>query len=93
MLFDQLFTAMVIPFVFSFWMMTTGIARLINSFDLKKLGVSAWGWLLALGIAMVAFGFITLFSPVATALALGLMVGIVFLVEGVDYIIKAIFNS
>ncbi len=54
---------------------------------------SSHGLVLALGIAMVAFGFITLFSPVATALALGLMVGIVFLVEGVDYIIKAIFNS
>lgn len=93
MLFDQFFTAMVIPFIFSFWLMMTGITRLINSFDLKKLGFSGWGWLLALGILMIAFGFISLFSPVATALALGMMVGIVFVFEGVNAVFKAIFYN
>lgn len=93
MMFDQFFTAMVIPFIFSFWLMMTGITRTINSFDLKKLGVGGWGWLLALGILMIALGFISLFSPVSTAFALAMVVGIVFIFEGVNAVIKALFYN
>lgn len=93
MIFDQFFTAMVIPFIFSFWLMMTGITRTLNSFDMKKIGVVGWGWMLALGILMIVLGFISLFSPISTAIALGMVVGIVFIFEGVNAVFKALFYN
>ncbi len=48
--------AALIPFVFGMWVLFTGIAKLISSLDMKRLGIPGWGWFTALGVLLIVFG-------------------------------------
>ena len=61
----------------------------VSSFDLRALGVRAWGWILAVGILLTLAGFICLMDPWVSVAAMGMTVGIVFLLEGVSSIVYA----
>ena len=49
LLFNNAFTMLTLPFLFGMWLLMSGISKAVNSFDLKALGVSGWGWFLAFG--------------------------------------------
>ena len=44
----------------------------------------AWGWVLALGIVLTAAGFVCMMDPWVSVAAMGVTVGLVFLLEGVS---------
>ena len=58
LLFNQTFTLLSLPFLFTFWLLFSGISRFVNSFDLKALGVRGWGWTTVMGAILMAAGFI-----------------------------------
>lgn len=64
LLFNQWFTKLSLPFLFALWLLFSGISRFVSSFDLRALGVRAWGWVLALGIILMIAGFVCI-GPVA----------------------------
>ena len=66
-----------------------GVSQCVSSFDLRALGVRAWGWILAVGILLTLAGFICLMDPWVSVAAMGMTVGIVFLLEGVSSIVYA----
>ena len=80
LLFNQWFTMLSLPFLFTLC---------VSSFDLRALGVRAWGWILAVGILLTLAGFICLMDPWVSVAAMGMTVGIVFLLEGVSSIVYA----
>lgn len=41
----------------------SGIGRFVSAFDLRALGVRAWGWVLAIGILFTAAGIICMMDP------------------------------
>ena len=90
-LFDQVFTMLTLPFVFGMWLICTGITRFVNSFDLQRCGVRGWGWFTALGLLMTAAGVISFIDPVAGAMALGIVLGISLILEGIAAILRACF--
>ena len=47
LLFNQWFTMLSLPFLFTIWLLFSGISRFVSAFDLRALGVRAWGWVLA----------------------------------------------
>lgn len=49
LLFNQWFTMMSLPFLFTLWLLFSGVSRFVSAFDLRALGVRGWGWLLAIG--------------------------------------------
>ena len=57
LLFNQWFTLLSLPFIFTVWLMFSGISRFVSAFDLHALGVRGWGWVLAVGILLMAAGF------------------------------------
>ena len=59
LLFNQWFTLLSLPFIFTVWLMFSGISRFVSAFDLHALGVRSWGWVLAVGILLMAAGFIS----------------------------------
>ena len=89
LLFNQWFTMMSLPFLFALWLLFSGISRFVSAFDLKALGVRSWRWILAVGIVLMIAGFICMMDPWVSVAAIGLTVGLVFLLEGVSSIVYA----
>ena len=58
LLFNQWFTLLSLPFLFTVWLIFSGISRFVSAFDLHALGVRGWGWVLAVGILLMGAGFI-----------------------------------
>ncbi len=78
-----------LPFVFAFWILMAGVNRIVGSFALKELGSHDWGWILAIGVLGVLFGFSLLFSPVVSALTLSVILGCVFFWQGISAVCLA----
>ena len=89
LLFNQWFTMLSLPFLFTIWLLFSGISRFVSAFDLHALGVRSWGWVLAIGILLIVGGFICMMDPWVSVVAIGITVGIVFILEGVSAIICA----
>lgn len=89
LLFNQWFTLLSLPFLFTVWLMFSGISRFVSAFDLRALGVRGWGWVLAVGILLMVAGFICMMDPWVSAAAVGVTVGMVFLLEGISAIVCA----
>ena len=89
LLFNQWFTLLSLPFLFTVWLMFSGISRFVSAFDLHALGVRSWGWVLAVGILLMVAGFICMMDPWVSAAAVGVTVGLVFLLEGISAIVCA----
>ena len=89
LLFNQWFTLLSLPFIFAVWLMFSCISRFVSAFDLHALGVRGWGWVLAVGILLMVAGFICMMDPWVSVAAMGMTVGIVFLLEGVSSIVYA----
>ena len=89
LLFNQWFTMMSLPFLFTLWLLFSGISRFVSAFDLRAFGVRGWGWVLAIGIILMVAGFICMMDPWVSFAAIGLTVGLVFLMEGVSAIVYA----
>jgi uncharacterized membrane protein HdeD (DUF308 family) len=80
---NQVFTAMTLPFILGMWLIFTGISGFVNSFDLRRFGVRGWGWFTAIGAVLAAAGFFSMMDPLAGAITLSVIVGILFILEGV----------
>ena len=89
LLFNQWFTLLSLPFLFTVWLMFSGISRFVSAFDLHALGVRGWGWVLAVGILLMVAGFLCMMDPWVSAAAVGVTVGLVFLLEGISAIVCA----
>ena len=93
LLFNQWFTLLSLPFIFTVWLMVSGISRFVSAFDLHALGVRGWGWVLAVGILLMAAGFICMMDPWVSVAAVGVTVGLVFLLEGISAIVYACISG
>ena len=89
LLFNQWFTLLSLPCIFTVWLVFSGISRFVSAFDLHALGVRGWGWVLAVGILLMGAGFICMMDPWVSAAAVGVTVGVVFLLEGISAIVCA----
>ena len=89
LLFNEWFTMLSLPFLFTLWLLFSGISRFVSAFDLKALGIRNWGWSLAVGIILMLAGFICMMDPWVSIAAVGMTVGLVFLLEGISSIIYA----
>ena len=89
LLFNQWFTMMSLPFLFTLWLLFSGVSRFVSAFDLRALGVHEWGWILAVGIILILAGLICMMDPWVSVAAIGVTVGLVFLLEGVSSVVYA----
>ncbi len=89
LLFNQWFTLVSLPFLFTLWLLFSGVSQFVSAFDLRALGVRAWGWILAVGIVLTVAGFVCLMDPWVSVAAMGVTVGIVLILEGVSSIVCA----
>lgn len=90
---NDLFTAIALPFIFGMWLLFSGIAKFVNSFDLQRLGVRGWGWLTALGVLLAAAGFVSFLSPMASIFAMAVIVGMLLILQGAASILRGFFSG
>ncbi|MCT6869749.1 HdeD family acid-resistance protein [Apibacter sp.] len=84
---SNIFTQMgILSFFIGFWLMFKGVSLIGHSFDIKNLGISNWGWLLALGILEVILSFIIVMFPPIGLAALLIWVSVSMLFLGIYYI-------
>lgn len=89
LLFNQWFTLMSLPILFTVWLLFSGVSRFVSAFDLKALGMRGWGWILTLGIVLLVFGVVCMMDPWVSVVAVGVTVGLVFILEGIGTIAVA----
>ena len=86
LLFNQWFTMVSLPILFTLWLLFSGVSRFVSAFDLRMLGVRSWGWVLALGILLLVLGIVGLLDPVVSTVAFAITVGLVFILEGISIV-------
>ncbi len=89
---NQLTTAAMIPYIFGMWLIFSGVARLIGSFDMKKIGISGWGFMTAIGIIVMIIGFAALFHPLAAMVAVSILLGIFLIFQGIVAVLLWFFS-
>ncbi len=82
-----------LPLLFTLWLLFSGIGRFVSAFDLRALGVRAWGWVLAIGILLTAAGIICMMNPWISVAAVGLTVGLVLILQGISLVVCACISS
>jgi uncharacterized membrane protein HdeD (DUF308 family) len=56
-------TTTILPFVLGFWLLFRGFSAIGFALDMRRYGATAWGWLLAIAIAIIVFGILVLSVP------------------------------
>ena len=87
LLFNQWFTMVSLPFLFTSWLLFSGISRFVSAFDLKALNVRYWSSVLIIGIILVIAGIVCMMDPFVSVMAVGFTVGFVFILQGISSII------
>lgn len=87
LLFNQAFTMVYLPILFAMWLLFSGVSKFVTAFDLQALRVRGWGWVMAFGLILMVFGFIALMDPWLSTIAMGITIGIVFILQGIDAIV------
>ena len=72
-----------LPLFVGFVVMYRSILDIGWSIELKKYGVSNWGWLLVAGILGAIFSFILLWNPVFAGLTVAVLTGIALITLGI----------
>ena len=92
MLFNGFFTLLYMPFLFSAWLMFSGIFRIVSAVDMRAFGARYWWVTLIFAIVLTVVGFLGFMDPWVSLEAMSITIGIVFILEGLDSIIAG-FNS
>ena len=80
-----------LPFIVGIWIICEGIIKFQFAFNIKSAQIGNWMLLLLLSIATVVFGFIVIFNPFGTAIAITALAGIFLLISEIINIIEAIY--
>ena len=84
LLFNQWFTLLSLPLLFTLWLLFSGIGRFVSAFDLRAL---------AIGILFTAAGIICMMEPWISVAAVGLTVGLVLILQGISLVVCACISS
>ena len=87
------FTTITISFILGMWLIFSGISKLVNSFDLQKLGVKGWGWFTVLGIILTVIGFLSFTHPFANIAAMAWVIGLFLILQGIVSVLRGCFSN
>jgi uncharacterized membrane protein HdeD (DUF308 family) len=82
--------SMVILF-FGMWIQFSGALRITASIDIRKEGIAGWYWTLLPGILSLLAGVYCFFNPLLAGLALVIMIGGIFILQGVNCVVGGLF--
>lgn len=82
-------TIMVLPFMFAFWCLFSGVIQIAAALQLRKSPMARlWPWPLIAGIIGIIVGFWIMFQPLAGAVALTILLGVYLVINGIVTILE-----
>jgi len=88
---NQIVTDAVIPVFFGMWIMFSGVMRVAAAFTLKEKGARIWGYSLIFGVLSVLGGIYAFINPLLAGLAMPILIGIFFLIQGMNTITTGLY--
>lgn len=83
-------TDLMIGYLFALWLCTTGVLQIIAVWQNRKSGAKAPIWSILLGVLQVLLGIFAAVRPLISVMALGMMIGLAFLVYGLSLILTGL---
>lgn len=93
LLFHNWILSAALPFIFGMWVLFSGISKIVHSFELCRFGVRGWGWFTVFGVVLTLFGLLSFIEPFAAVVALGILIGTAFILEGLLAIVKGLLTT
>lgn len=87
LMFDIVTGTATLTFMFAFWIIFSGVLRIMGAFAAKEFSLPNWGWILALGTLSLIIGFFSLFHPIVTAIGIVAIIGTLFIIQGINAIL------
>jgi uncharacterized membrane protein HdeD (DUF308 family) len=84
-------TALALLYVFAIWAVIAGVVGIVGAFRMRSARVAYWGWILALGVLVLAVGIWLIVSPGHGLLGLTWLVGIWAIVIGVLEVVMSLW--
>ncbi len=88
---NQLATDLMISMFFGMWVLVSGNIRLVMGIDMKNNENPAWQWTLGLGVVSAAVGIFALVNSVVSLISLGLLVGLLLFIQGINVLEFGVF--
>jgi uncharacterized membrane protein HdeD (DUF308 family) len=85
-----LVTMVTLPLFLGFWLMFRSFYLMGISFDIKDLGITSWGWLLAGSILLLLTALLVIYFPAAGAIGIIAISGTALIIGGVLNIMLAL---
>ncbi|MGL4987124.1 MAG: HdeD family acid-resistance protein [Treponemataceae bacterium] len=71
-----------IPYILGFWILFSGILRMVNARHLSDFGIGRWNSIFLSGIFMSLTGIFLLINPIIIAVAVSFLLGLLFITQG-----------
>lgn len=79
----------ILPYILAFWLMFRGFSGIGVSMDMRRYGVSNWGWVMALSILAIIFAIAIIWMPAVGALSFVFITAYAFIAFGIFRIVIA----
>lgn len=89
-LFNKYLIVSIIPILFSIWLLFSGISQIVEAIEFRQYKVENWWLYLLLGIIESIISVMSVFKPIATAVALSTIIGVAFIATGISLLVKGI---
>ena len=70
----------------SAWLLVKGLINIIISIQARN-EIKGWGWGVAIGVLSIVAGVLSFMHPMITALTVGILMGLMFVENGIDMIV------
>ena len=87
------FVVSILPTIFGICIAISGVLKLERGFDLKRMGLDSWGYIIFMSLISILFGTITILNPFGAAKLLMIFIGISFIYSGITDLFTAIYVS
>lgn len=81
-------TDLVLAIWFAAWLIASGVMRIVGAVQTKKnFPGSPWGFMMFMGILTVIVGFYGLIHPMVAGMAIAILLGIFFIIQGINSLV------
>lgn len=87
---NQLIADITVPVFFGVWLMFIGITRTVSVIRVGKDTERMWAWKIGLGLLALVVGFYAFFNQSVLGLSVAIIVGLCFMVQGMNLIYTGI---
>jgi uncharacterized membrane protein HdeD (DUF308 family) len=88
---DTVLTDAMVVLFFGMWIQFSGVLRIMASMEIRSKKVTGWYWVLIPGVLNLLAGIYSLFNPLLAGFALVVVIGGIFILQGINGVVGGIF--